>query len=56
VEVFFVICDLDDERHMERFLEVFAEDEGQHVSEVQGLRRWAAASIDIKGRDGRVAE
>lgn len=49
-EIFLVIRDLNDERHFEGVLEVFIEDEGQHMAQMQCFRRGTATSIQIEGR------
>ena len=48
VDKLLVICNLDDQRHVEGVLQVLGEDEGDAVTEMEGLSTRAAASVEVK--------
>lgn len=55
VEVLLVIGDLDDEGHSEGLLHVLAEDERQHVAEMECFGRRSSSCVKVKRRDGWIS-
>ena len=55
VEVLLVIGDLDDKGHSEGLLHVLAEDERQHVAEMECFRGRSSSRVEVKRRDSWIS-
>jgi hypothetical protein len=54
MEILLIVSNLDDEGNIKRFLHVFAEDKGQHMAKMQGLRGGSSTGVKVKWRNSWV--